>query len=70
MRRACTNGVRGVALVFGAVAIGSVAHAQDRASENVVTQAEDALRIRAGGSVRLLVTRDIQLRPYPENRRR
>jgi type IV secretion system protein VirB10 len=28
------------------------------------------LRIRAGGSVRLLVTRDIQLRPYPEDRRR
>ena len=28
------------------------------------------LRIRAGGSVRLLVTRDIQLRPYLEDRRR
>lgn len=28
------------------------------------------LRIRAGGSVRLLVTRDIQLRPYREDRRR
>ncbi len=28
------------------------------------------LRIRAGGSVRLLVTRDIQLRPYREDRSR
>jgi type IV secretion system protein TrbI len=28
------------------------------------------LRIRTGGSVRLLVTRDIQLRPYREDRRR
>lgn len=28
------------------------------------------LRIRAGGSVRLLVTRDIELRPYREDRRR
>lgn len=28
------------------------------------------LRVRAGGSVRLLVTRDIELRPYREDRRR
>ncbi len=28
------------------------------------------VRVRAGGSVRLLVTRDIQLRPYREDRRR
>lgn len=28
------------------------------------------IRVRAGGSVRLLVTRDIQLRPYREDRRR